>query len=1297
MFLLPVLAFAQKPDFVRSPNGPNTIVDWNVKFKTMIVPHGNTLTLAGAQDSTGHIRMLINPGVDTSLYMYMRGVGWLPVSKVSNTSVFLRKSDSTGTTRGYMTHTAFKDSTQNWNIYFTDQFVGNGTLINPVALADTVLINKLMRVGDTTNFSQVAPGSVNVRGPTYISGFSATSYVMRNRLTNDTVFKFKEAGDTIINFSGSFPIVFNQYLRSKLTPVLNTDVVRLQDIGTIGVPNGIISGLIPTPINDSTIAISAGYWRINNIIYHKASGTIFHLATRDSVQSRYDVAYATNTNTISLAQGTPSLDPVEPPNPANTIRVASAFVTPTGTFITPVNFGINLANSDLTQTDTRRYYTMPSDTLTFTAFNPNTGFGTDVVISPENYVIQVANSSTGQNTGLTLIPGSINILGNNNSGDADASVRLNVISDSYTSISMQYQNTVGFKGVFLDPHTGVSIYDYIDNVGVRLYDTLSYAQGLTDSLSLPPLYIVKRLIAASNAVTVYTGNGSTNADRFISTGPFQFNIVSDSTDSVHNYETAYSQGAFGGSITTTNTDNGNIAALQTGIGTVGAGHDPTIGLVVDRGGGNNQRIDFNNENNTGILVSDPLDQYGLHYPTGTTYEDVGELDSNWIAPIGYIKRLISGSGDFLPKTFPSNQTIQAAGKSFAMLFPHGFGNIKFRIDSLNGLRFDWDDYLDNDFGGHFAVDSAKIEMRYRNLSSNSAVITMNAAGVTIEDAIAQTGWINASDYSTNIKLNNFALTPWGMVKNGLDSLHTALNSIYVPQSRTITINGTSLDLSANRSYSVGTVTSIATSTGITGGTITGTGTLKADTSVLQTVLNFFPKADTRYLKTSTASSTYVPLSRILTAGVGINSIGDLSADRTISTDTSVLRTVANSYTLAALQTKFNLYPLKTTTVAGFALSGNISLAALTATDATLTFSGSYDASAARTVGINLATANTWTGAPIFNASALGTTPNSQVTIGTSTAAANGAQQVSGGLTLQGNGWGTTAGTSQATQFRFYSSPAQGTVPSAGLNLDYSVAGGSFNQRFIFGSGGNLTLLFGSLAAASSDGLLIRNATAATSGVAVQNVGRINMLGHVWNTTATAADNQFNWIAEARGVSGTTPTSAYYLASSLTTNSTTSFTDRFKIDNSGNVTLPTGSITLTNGSDATGDIYYRAVTTGLLTRLGIGSTGQELKVVSGLPSWQAGLQYLHNISTPTTGGTVNLTNNQYNIINPAGALLALTVNLPSTPANNDVVYIKYTQAITTVTYGNGTVVDAITAPAAGGLVLLIYDSGTTSWY
>lgn len=53
---------------------------------------------------------------------------------------------------------------------------------------------------------------------------------------------------------------------------------------------------------------------------------------------------------------------------------------------------------------------------------------------------------------------------------------------------------------------------------------------------------------------------------------------------------------------------------------------------------------------------------------------------------------------------------------------------------------------------------------------------------------------------------------------------------YVPNARTLTINGTSFDLSANRSWNVGTVTSIATSGLISGGTITGSGTITTSMS-----------------------------------------------------------------------------------------------------------------------------------------------------------------------------------------------------------------------------------------------------------------------------------------------------------------------------------------------------------------------------------------------------------------------------------------------------------------------------------
>ncbi len=165
-----------------------------------------------------------------------------------------------------------------------------------------------------------------------------------------------------------------------------------------------------------------------------------------------------------------------------------------------------------------------------------------------------------------------------------------------------------------------------------------------------------------------------------------------------------------------------------------------------------------------------------------------------------------------------------------------------------------------------------------------------------------------------------------------------------------------------------------------------------------------------------------------------------------------------------------------------------------------------------------------------------------------------------------------------------------------------------------------------------------------------------------------------------------------------------------------VTMPTASsnsgriLTLTNANTAgftwsfsgtnVKDIYGNTLTTipnGSMYSLAADQPSGTWIAYNIQQNYNSTVRYAHSIFAPTTGGTVNLVTNQYNIINPAGALLALTVNLPSNPVNNDVVYIKYTQTISTVTYANGNVVDGITAPTAGGLTVLTYDAGTTSWY
>lgn len=136
---------------------------------------------------------------------------------------------------------------------------------------------------------------------------------------------------------------------------------------------------------------------------------------------------------------------------------------------------------------------------------------------------------------------------------------------------------------------------------------------------------------------------------------------------------------------------------------------------------------------------------------------------------------------------------------------------------------------------------------------------------------------------------------------------------YVPLTRTLTINGATRDLSANRTWNVGTVLSVGTGYGLSGGTITSSGTIALDTATvngkyirnstsLQTPSNFnlsgtgkmadmvtkFPVSDVR---------AYGTISQAVTA------IGTDSATLLIPTPqtVSVSDTIPSNITLKVLQ------------------------------------------------------------------------------------------------------------------------------------------------------------------------------------------------------------------------------------------------------------------------------------------------------------------------------------------------------------------------------------------------------------
>lgn len=139
----------------------------------------------------------------------------------------------------------------------------------------------------------------------------------------------------------------------------------------------------------------------------------------------------------------------------------------------------------------------------------------------------------------------------------------------------------------------------------------------------------------------------------------------------------------------------------------------------------------------------------------------------------------------------------------------------------------------------------------------------------------------------------------------------------------------------------------------------------------------------------------------------------------------------------------------------------------------------------------------------------------------------------------------------------------------------------------------------------------------------------------------------------------------------------------------------GGVTMTLGSDGTGDIYYRSAG-GLLTRLGIGSNTNVLTISSGLPSWQAGTAASSiNAGTTTVVGTCSTLQLLFNnagvsgceniaSILTAGNGISITGTTNATITNTGLVKVQPAQKISaTATYTPTTGMIFVQVECVGG--------------
>ncbi|MDB5255181.1 MAG: cell wall surface anchor family protein [Candidatus Nomurabacteria bacterium] len=156
------------------------------------------------------------------------------------------------------------------------------------------------------------------------------------------------------------------------------------------------------------------------------------------------------------------------------------------------------------------------------------------------------------------------------------------------------------------------------------------------------------------------------------------------------------------------------------------------------------------------------------------------------------------------------------------------------------------------------------------------------------------------------------------------------------------------------------------------------------------------------------------------------------------------------------------------------------------------------------------------------------TDTSGLAIVNTNAAALGAQQISPALRFTGNGWGTTASTSQAISFRQYVVPVQDLVPSGYLTLESSVNGGAYANAMAVTSAG----FVGIGTTAPTDRLSVV-VPSGTGGITVSSPGGTN--NTPWFSLKTGSNQQY-WGIAASGANfftGTTVGDMVFRASAGT--------------------------------------------------------------------------------------------------------------------------------------------------------------------
>jgi hypothetical protein len=238
-------------------------------------------------------------------------------------------------------------------------------------------------------------------------------------------------------------------------------------------------------------------------------------------------------------------------------------------------------------------------------------------------------------------------------------------------------------------------------------------------------------------------------------------------------------------------------------------------------------------------------------------------------------------------------------------------------------------------------------------------------------------------------------------------------------------------------------------------------------------------------------------------------------------------------------------------------------------------------------------------------------------------------------------------------------------------------------------------LLGVLSDETGTGLAVFNTNAnlvtPTIGVATAtSINKVTITAPATSATLTIANGKTLTVSNSLTFTGTDATSFAFPGTSdtvVTLGATQTLTAK-TLTATSNVL---GGVTMTLGSDATGDIYYRN-SSGFLTRLGVGSNTNVLTLSAGLPSWQAGSSAASitvGTTTVNTGTTLNFLYNNAGVLanTPlvAGTGISLGGTANATITNIGVSKIKVSQVTGSGTYTPtaGMIYVQVECVAAGG--------------